>query len=586
MKNFYLKLILISTGLFLFNQASYSQALPWAWVHQTYNGSEANAKGMAIDNTNQVVYIAGTYSTGPIDFGQGPISGSSYNDIFIAKYTVLGQLLWAKVMGNMDNGLSDVVTGLALDPSGNIYMTGYTTYDSIRFGTTLLFDTTTGSSLGFLAKFDDNGNPQWAQAGVPANSSSLSEATAVTTDASGNVYTIGFFEGQCTFGTTVLTVGGGAMASMYEIKYSSSGNIVWTQTGLGYTDGWPTPNAITLDKYNNSIVAGNYGGTQCTLGNVVLTNTNASFDDRFVTKIDSDGNFLWAKGAGYWQGPDINNSVGIDSLGNIYLVGFTSDPVYGPNNSGYQTAYFIEKLGAAGDSTSYTMVPFDFSSTILGNLPVASFDAGGNTYMLLSTMDSSWTFGSLSGGVHYPYISALQTEGQGSMSLVVKFDNNLNPIWIQNTAPSGVALTYENLAEVSALDNNGNLYVSGFFSDTIAYGSIIISNTQDADFYIAKIGYGAAGINEIQSADIGYTIYPNPSNGQFQVHFKNSIESAEIRLYDMMGNIISYTGSGSPSNVMINEQGQLKSGAYICRVTTHTTGDAMPSESSHTLVIE
>jgi len=107
------------------------------WLHSWGGGSQDNCRSVAFDG-NDGIYAAGlTYS-----FGAGK------NDVLLLKFSLAGELQWARAWGGADN---DVANSLAVDANGNVLLGGYTS----SFGA--------GNSDFLLQKWDPNGNLLWTR---------------------------------------------------------------------------------------------------------------------------------------------------------------------------------------------------------------------------------------------------------------------------------------------------------------------------------------------------------------------------------------------------------------------------------------
>ncbi|MBL8812686.1 MAG: hypothetical protein JNM43_21150 [Planctomycetaceae bacterium] len=119
---------------------------------------------------------------------------------------------------------------------------------------------------------------------------------AIATDASGNVYTTGAFEGTVDFdpgsGTANLTSSGGP--DIFVCKLDSAGNFVWAKRMGGTFD--ERSKGIAVDRSGNVLTIGFFFGTaDFDPGNGTTVLTSAGASDVFVSKLDSTGNFVWAK---------------------------------------------------------------------------------------------------------------------------------------------------------------------------------------------------------------------------------------------------------------------------------------------------
>jgi hypothetical protein len=119
-----------------------------------------------------------------------------------------GNFLWAKRAG----GVSSVRgQGIAVDSSGNAYVTGYFQGTAV-FGATTL--TSAGSNDIYMAKVDSGGNFLWAKR---AGGTSYDVGQSIAVDSSGNAYVTGEFVGTAVFGATTLTSAGNSDVFIWKV---------------------------------------------------------------------------------------------------------------------------------------------------------------------------------------------------------------------------------------------------------------------------------------------------------------------------------------------------------------------------------
>ncbi|MCK9583930.1 MAG: T9SS type A sorting domain-containing protein [Candidatus Cloacimonetes bacterium] len=165
-------------------------------------------------------------------------------------------------------------------------------------------------------------------------------AQAIATDADKNSYVTGEFEDTACFGNTNLTSSGGN--DIFVTKLDTSGNWIWA-SGAGGT-GADSGKAIAIDSEGNCYVSGSFEGT-ISFGSISLT--SSGYEDIFIAKLDTNGNWLWASGAGgtLYEGA---YSIAIDGEGNCYVCGYfygtTSFNNISLDSSGISDI-FVAKLG-------------------------------------------------------------------------------------------------------------------------------------------------------------------------------------------------------------------------------------------------
>lgn len=364
--------------------ARYDNAGALVWVKRI--AVDASSYGIAVDSAGNVS-VAGTFRQSTT-FGEGGATATTLTsagnvDIFVARYDNAGALLWAKQAGGAGY---DQASGVAIDASGNSYITGYFR-DSATFGagdataTTL---TSTGGPEIYLARYDSAGTLVWAkQAGGTA--SDRGEAIAV--DAGGNSYLTGTFNDSAVFGageptvTTLLDDGDG---DMFLARYDSTGALVWAKRAGGTAP--DSGKAIAVDAGGNSYLTGAFSASAVFgLGEPAMTTlTSSGEEDVFLARYDSSGTLLWAKqagGASWDSGRDIH----IDASGNSYVSGeFEDSAIFGPGESGQTT--LVGVFGSGGNNGAF-VAKYDSAGTLVwakqpaGYTQASASDATGNVFV-------------------------------------------------------------------------------------------------------------------------------------------------------------------------------------------------------------
>jgi len=454
MKKTFLIVLLLFSYIFIFAQLN-----PWLWTKNAGGISEDWSYNIAVDVSGNS-YITG-YFKGSATFGSTNLTSKGCIDIFIAKLDSSGNWLWAKKAGgtDWDGGL-----GIAVDASGNSYVTGYFA-DSAIFGSTTLTGNE-GDNI-FVAKLDSNGNWLWVK---KAGGTGYDGGLGIEVDASGNSYVTGDFSGTVTFGSTTLTSRGNS--DIFVAKLDSSGNWLWAKKagGKGYDKG----HGIAVDAVNNIYVTGIFEGS-ATFGSTTLINKSSEYYyDIFIAKLDSSGNWLWAQNAG-GTGSDWGNGIAVDASGNSYVTGyFDSDATFGSttltNNGGYDI--FVAKLDSSGNwlwAKNAGGTGTDWGNGI-------AVDASGNSYVT-GYFQSTATFGDIT-----------LTSNGGADIFITKLDHSGNWLWAKNAGGTGGE------GNGIAIDNNGNSYVTGilFCNDTDSATSENITSYEsdeslNIDIFVAKV---------------------------------------------------------------------------------------------------
>ncbi|MFH1654853.1 MAG: SBBP repeat-containing protein [Pseudomonadota bacterium] len=277
------------------------------WTRQMGTNAYDASSSIAVDSSGNV-YIAGK-TNGALD-GQ---KHSGLRDIFLIKLDSSGNKLWTRLSGTAAN---DEATGVAVDSTGNAYVTGMT--EGALDG-----NQHSGFSDIFVMEFDPSGNKLWTeQRGTALNDNT----SAIAVDSSGNSYVCGRTEGGLSGNQNA------GLTDIFLIKLDSAGNDIWTkQFGTTQND---SASGIATDMSNNIYVTGNTDGG-------VDNYNNMGFSDIFTAKIDpSSGNPVWIFQTGS-PGGDEATGITIDSGGSIYVAGHTDDDLYGNKNAGIRDAFAI-----------------------------------------------------------------------------------------------------------------------------------------------------------------------------------------------------------------------------------------------------
>ena len=309
---------LFFAAIFLLNlQMTFAQAPNYVWARRVGGANNDDGRSMVSDAAGNL-YITGFYrQTADMDPGPGTqlFTAVGLEDIFVTRLDANGNWVWTRTVGAANN---EYAYSIALDASGNILITG-------QFNGTVDFNpgagvnnlTSGGTFDAFVLKLDPSGNYLWA---VRFGSTLGDYGRTVTTDATGNVYTIGTYTGTVDFdpgaGTSNLTSVG--LLDVFISKLDASGNFVWAKSigGVNNDEG----RGIVIDGSGNPLITGFYNGTVDFDPNAGTYNLpGIGGTDSYILKLDAAGNFVWAISTG-GTGTDAGNALTLDASGNIYWI--------------------------------------------------------------------------------------------------------------------------------------------------------------------------------------------------------------------------------------------------------------------------
>jgi len=294
------------------------------WAKRAGGTNYDEGEGVCTDS-NGNIFATGHFYSGTIIFGSDTLTNSQQGTAgsFIVKYDSNGNVLWAKSV----QGLSiDWGYSVSADPSGNVFVTGEFSSDTLYFGSSVIV-TNTSSTAVFVAKYDPNGNILWAKSemGTPNYNDG---GYSVSADPFGNAFVVGHFSSlTASFGTTTLTNSASSGSFDFFIaKYDPNGNVLWAKSASGIDD--ETGYSVSTDAAGNAYVTGNYQSPTMSFGNIVLTNINNNNGNVFVVKYEASGGVAWAESSQGSSDFATGHSISVNTAGDIFVTGgFTSDTI-------------------------------------------------------------------------------------------------------------------------------------------------------------------------------------------------------------------------------------------------------------------
>jgi hypothetical protein len=456
-----------------------------ALVYSTYlGGSGASAFGIAVDSSGNAYLTGAAVSSFPTTPGayQPTNHAGSLGNAFITKLNPTGTaLVYSTYLGGTGDSDPSRITGgdlgasIAVDPSGNAVVTGFTYSQDFpitpgAFQTTNKAHNAINRRTIFVTRLNPSGTGLVYSTYLGGTGYEASSGVAV--DGSSNAYVVGDTD------STDFPVTTGAFRTTFPgfhsgtvTKLNPTGTALIYSTYLGGTSNGPTrPRAITIDGSGFAYLAGmtqspNYPTTFGSFSHSYC----GGFSDAFVTKLNQDGSALvystYLCGSNFAGGDNADDAFGIavDTAGNAYVTGYTNSDTFPVTPDAYQTKRagaddaFLSKIDPSGATLLY--------STFLGG---AQFDDGfagvgvdsaGHAYVAGKT-----------GSPEFPITpGAFQTTHHGGDDVfVAKFD-------FSAAAPTGQIL---NIATRLPVQTGDNVLIGGF----------IITGTQPKKVIVLGIG--------------------------------------------------------------------------------------------------
>ena len=310
----------------------------------------------------------------------------------------------------------------------------------------------------------------------------------VAVDSDGNSFVTGKFMGSIDFNPDpseeeIYTSNGGY--DVYVCKYDINGEFQWARTWGG--SGWEYNRGVDVDTYGNVYIPGYFESSVDFDPDDTGTDVHASngAQDAFLTKFDTDGNFIWAK---TWGGSSSEDAYGAetDDMGNVYVTGqfrqsvnFNPDgaPDYHSSNGGQDV--YLMMFDSSGN--------FQWAKTWGGS----AWDYGND--VAVDSFGDVYSVGWFAGTVNFNPDGLDNHTASGDPGVFLsKFDSSGNFQWARTWGGSSYQ-NYDFAIGVNT-DNSSNIFVAGRFLGTVDFdpssGGIDEHISQgDVDAFISSFDY-------------------------------------------------------------------------------------------------
>lgn len=529
MKNKTTKAILLGVAICLNTNEMFAQTLQWEIGHDFNSGTTDEARDVVADNSGNI-YIAGTANK----------TGSTSQDMVLVRYNSIGQPTFNGYYDgpgfSAEEGTDyDAGNAVAIDASGNMYMTGTSYQNGIGYCMTTI-------------KYNSAGVQQW----VKINNSVSGEGRAIAVDGSGNVYVTGDDDGQ-----------------YVTIKYNSSGGIVsgWPQWYSGGV-AW----ALKLDASNNVYITGQiYQGTAQKY-NIVTIKYNTSGVTQWIAPFNGAAN-----------DDDCGYDLVLDASNNVYVAGYVTNLnrdglIVKFNSAGIQQwNYSWTGNGTSWDEAKAIAVS---GSYIYATGFVSAINYGKNYATIkLRASDSQFQWLSAYNGTangddeavsliidnDSPVVTGISLETTtGLDATTIRYNSIGTQVWIHkldhlsqgwSDRSKGIAT----MRTACASNTEVNYYIAGNFTT----GSV-----SDALIARYKYNYCCSGSCQKQMGStsedliIDYSLYPNPLNSIATLNIQGvELVNSKLSIIDLTGRVVREINNINSNEITI-ERGNLSPGMY------------------------
>ena len=472
------------------------------------SGDEA-AFGIAVDGGGNA-YIAGTTSSAT-DFPTLKAAYASYGggntDYFVAKFNSTGTaLVYSTYLGGSgdETGNSGVIGGadnytgiLAVDPSGNAYVTGYTKSANFPTTTNAYSQTlaTPATEDAFVTEVSPSGSSLLYSTYL-GDSAGASYPRGIAVDNAGNAYITGLTISNTLPVTANAYSTSGVSYGNFFLGFLSKFNTTLSGTAsLAYSSYIGGSNnagfSVAVDNSGNAYVAGELylvsgsgGGTIPVVNSIQSSSTGAP--DGFVEKFNTTAAFplVWSTYIG-GSGFDYVQKVALDTTG-VYLAGSTASTNFITTSGAFQTTFggggstgdgFVTKLSLDGQTRLFSTY---IGGTGIDQIFDMAIDSLRNVYLTGPTQSPN-----------FPQINNLPPPGNQASQFVLELN------------AAGNALTYSTVLggdpqiRSLAADPSGNVYITGQASTATGlpptFGAYQSTLKGSSDAFLAKLSIGGSG---------------------------------------------------------------------------------------------
>jgi hypothetical protein len=327
---------------------------------------EDHANHVVVDPFGSIV-VVGQFSGTSVDFDPGTdtkvFDSNGDTDVFVAKYSSRGALVWAVRAGGVK---TDNPSSVVLDGAGNVYVGGaFEDVVDFRPGRKQALLSARNQD-GFIWKLNQDGKFVWA---MRMGGRGQDEVNSLAVDGAGNVHAAGFFQNAAVFGKST-TVTGKTGRNAFVVKFSPNAVLAFaksfgsveTEAGTGLPAAVDA-RGVAVDPQGNIYVGGVFNHTADFDPGSGTTNLTTTADsggkhgqnDAFVLKLNSSGALTWARQLGGAAAEDLTG-IALDRSQNVLTTGSytgTADFDPGGANSDLTAAgsndIFVSKLSSAGN---------------------------------------------------------------------------------------------------------------------------------------------------------------------------------------------------------------------------------------------
>lgn len=494
------------------------------WVRQAGGADYDYPELIEVDDAGHA-YVFGYFSEatdfdgdGLADITEGEQGGGQ----FLAKYHPQGTLEWVQRV----EARASTAKGLALDPEGNVYLTG-------SFSGSVDFDrdgepdaVSIGEPDFFIASWDGTGALRWVRS---AGGGGSVRGESLTVDQYGRTYLVGRVDSTVDFnGDGIVDVAAQENQDLFLVRFDPDGRFEWVRR-IG-TNGNISPQGIAVDGNGNVLVSGSFRRSIDFDEDGEGEIRSANGVDAFVVKYSAGGDLEWYHRVGA-SGIEGNSGVVVDAAGNVYIAGiftatadFDDDGVIDIETAAWQDTYVAKydpegtfMWVRRGGGTAFTLL-YDVAGDAEGNVLVTGF---------------------FSGDADFDDDGVADLTGEMQAAFILAYGPSGAVTWMRRAGGLGSAR-----GNAIAVGREGAVFLAGEYREAFdADGdgqSDVNGNAGYSDLFLVKysgaLSTGIESSGEVLSGPTITTPYPNPfaTQTRFSVEIPRSQEIT-VRVFDVLG---------------------------------------------------
>lgn len=517
-------------GLGLYATPVNAQKLDVEWVTPISGSGRFIVTSEATLDPNGNLFAVGSFKDSiEVTTTSGPVKIDAGNseDMFVCKMNPSGAIEWIKqiggrdVLGNVSSGSSDQFANhyfsIVSDVNGDVYIAG-NFKDTVDFDPGVgEFKLSTGSYLGgafpgqtpptlfyengFILKLSNDGEFRWVRM-LAGKGNSIS---GIAIDKNSRTLAVtGYFQDTLDFNNqlgTDLVVANPPGRNVFVAKYDTAGQFIWARNMGGGNNGTGTRNegnAISINNEGYIFTTGVFRDSadfDPGPGVHLLRSAVRPAENIFVSKLDSNGNHVWARAMGGVVGSSgaRGSAIATDNSGNVLTTGYfqgtgsfdptTNTTIFGTSN----LSMFVSKLDANGNYVWSKSFERPTGTSFAG------VDHG--TSIAVDQNDAVYAFGYFYGGIFLdPDHSKLNRDTFKSAvsvpdPMLVKLDAGGSFEWGRTIRTTGNSRGYHVLVPRSQ-----EVYLTGNFTGAAEFNpdapnpfSFNSANATEADGFILKL---------------------------------------------------------------------------------------------------